>query len=221
MSFEIDHLFIRSAVGAPQANLLTDFGLREGEPNIHPGQGTANRRFFFNNFMLEFLWIHDEQEACSELTRPTRLAERLDIGNTTTSPFGIALRPVVQDDAELPFKGWNYQPSYLPKQFGVLVGDNVGRLDEPFLFYLSSAQKLSLVNDREIRSHPCGFRDLTSMVISGPQRFPQSEALVSATKTEGLELREASSFSVCLAFDGAAHGRTKSFMPMLPLIFQW
>jgi hypothetical protein len=35
--------------------------LTEGTPNIHPGQGTANRRFFFRNAMLELLWVNDEQ----------------------------------------------------------------------------------------------------------------------------------------------------------------
>lgn len=58
-SFELDHVFIWTAAGAPEADLLRDFGLTEGPPNVHPGQGTANRRFFFHNAMLELLWVHD------------------------------------------------------------------------------------------------------------------------------------------------------------------
>ncbi len=47
MTIELDHFFILTDPGAPQAELLTEIGLVEGTPNDHPGQGTANRRFFF------------------------------------------------------------------------------------------------------------------------------------------------------------------------------
>ncbi len=45
MEFELDHFFVLCSLGAPEASLLTAVGLIEGEPNTHPGQGTANRRF--------------------------------------------------------------------------------------------------------------------------------------------------------------------------------
>jgi Glyoxalase-like domain len=63
MALELDHLFIFTSVGAREVEQLLKFGLTEGEPNTHPGQGTACRRFFFHNAYLEFLWVHDEQEA--------------------------------------------------------------------------------------------------------------------------------------------------------------
>ena len=55
MAFEFDHLFICADVGAYEANRLASFGLIEGSSNTHPGQGKANRRFFFHNAMLELL----------------------------------------------------------------------------------------------------------------------------------------------------------------------
>jgi hypothetical protein len=39
--------------GAPEAEALLRVGLREGAGNTHPGQGTACRRFFFENAYLE------------------------------------------------------------------------------------------------------------------------------------------------------------------------
>ncbi len=65
MPFELDHFFICTDVGAPAAAALMALGFVEGAPNTHPGQGTANRRFFFDNAMLELLWVHDEAEAGS------------------------------------------------------------------------------------------------------------------------------------------------------------
>ena len=47
MRIELDHLFVCAAPGAPEAEELVRFGLREGPPNQHPGQLTANRRFAF------------------------------------------------------------------------------------------------------------------------------------------------------------------------------
>jgi len=44
MTIELDHFFILTGPGPPQAELLSDIGLIEGAPNYHPGQGTANRR---------------------------------------------------------------------------------------------------------------------------------------------------------------------------------
>ena len=45
---EVDHVFVSASVGAPEGDRLLDLGLLEGSPNRHPGQGTANRRFFWS-----------------------------------------------------------------------------------------------------------------------------------------------------------------------------
>lgn len=54
---EVDHVFVSASRGAPEARKLIELGLLEGSPNRHPGQGTANRRFFFANAMLELSWV--------------------------------------------------------------------------------------------------------------------------------------------------------------------
>jgi hypothetical protein len=76
MTVELDHIFICTEVGAPEADQLVAFGLAEGTSNVHPGQGTTNRRFFFHNAMLELLWVREEQEARSPPITPARLWER-------------------------------------------------------------------------------------------------------------------------------------------------
>lgn len=87
MGIELDHVFVCVAAGAPEGNRLTTFGLIEGTPNSHPGQGTANRRFFFRNAMLELLYVHDEREARSPLVAPTRLWENGDTAQPATLPL--------------------------------------------------------------------------------------------------------------------------------------
>ena len=110
MTVEFDHLFVCSSVGAPEADILVDAGFCEGQPNIHPGQGTSCRRFFFHNAYLEFLWVHDAAEARSDLVRPTKLWERWSYCQTGSCPFGIGLRPGLHstDSKKLPLATWAY-----------------------------------------------------------------------------------------------------------------
>ena len=76
MALALDHVFVCTAVGAPEAEALVAAGFAEGSGNTHPGQGTACRRFFFENAFLELFWVHDEREARGPETAPTRLWER-------------------------------------------------------------------------------------------------------------------------------------------------
>ena len=66
MQIELDHLFVCTDPGAPKAEKLVQFGLHEGPPNQHPGQGTACRRFSFANAMIELFWVSDASEAQSQ-----------------------------------------------------------------------------------------------------------------------------------------------------------
>ena len=115
MPVVVDHVFICTAIGAPGADRLRQFGLVEGSPNQHPGQGTACRRFFFRNAMLEFLWVENIAEARSEQTRRTKLWERWSEAGRVTSPFGIVLRPALGAQEACPFSSWEYSPSSMPR----------------------------------------------------------------------------------------------------------
>ena len=73
MIAEIDHLFILCEINAPEASALIDLRFEEGSCNSHPHQGTACRRFFFQDSYLELLWVHNPEEAQSEPVRSTGL----------------------------------------------------------------------------------------------------------------------------------------------------
>jgi hypothetical protein len=136
---ELDHVFLCTSPDAPEAGCLSAFGLTEGTPNVHPGQGTASRRFFFWNAYLELLWVSNPVEAQSETTRPTRLWERWQGKDQGTCPFGIGLRPGVGENQKPPFATWEYRPAYLPAPLRIEVGMNCELLTEPFLFFLPFA----------------------------------------------------------------------------------
>jgi hypothetical protein len=132
--FLLDHLFLLTAAGAEGevASMLAR-GFVEGPPNRHPGQGTACRRFFFANAMLEFLWVENEAEARSEQVRPLRLWERWAGRGAGASPFGIALRPAAPD-LEPPFPTFEYWPSFFPAPARVDARASI--IEEPLRFCL-------------------------------------------------------------------------------------
>src|SRR5262245_62138762 len=139
-AFEVDHLFVWTDVGAPEAERLVALGLTEGEPNTHPGQGTACRRFFFRNAYLELLWVRDPSEARDERLGPTRLWSRWAGRRTGASPFGLGLRPAQPGASEVPFDAWEYRPSYLPPPLAIHIGRDTPP-SEPFWFYLGFARR--------------------------------------------------------------------------------
>jgi hypothetical protein len=113
VAVELDHVFICVNRGAPEAERLVRFGLCEGASNVHPGQGTANRRFFFRNAMLELLWVENPLDAQSEQTGPTQLWERWSGRQTGACPFGIIVRPANNETIPVPFPAQEYRPIWL------------------------------------------------------------------------------------------------------------
>jgi hypothetical protein len=91
MNLELDHVFILVEPGAQAVDRLLEQGFQEGSRNTHPGQGTANRRIYFANGMLEFLWVRDAKEAHTGPGRDLRLPARAE--NPNASPFGVILVP--------------------------------------------------------------------------------------------------------------------------------
>jgi hypothetical protein len=130
---EIDHIYICTETKAPAGDLLKEFGLEEGTPNTHPGQGTASRRFYFHNLMLELLWVDNVEEVQNERTKPMRLFERCLLRTNEISPFGIGFRPTTDKDETVPFSTWDYHPIYLPDFLSIKVADK-SPLSEPMYF---------------------------------------------------------------------------------------
>jgi len=209
----IDHLFICTAVGAPAAHALQDFGLVEGPPNRHPGQGTANRRFFFQNAMLELLWVEDAAEAQSEQTRATRLWERWSAAGRDASPFGIILRPESGSPNACPFPAWEYRPKTMP-DLVLEIASGTG-LDEPMWCYMEGGREM-----RQPTEHPAGLREITRVRLVCPPLSETSVTRAMASK-KAIALETGPEHLLELEFDGERQGLRRDFHPDLPLVFRW
>lgn len=207
---QIDHIFVRVRPGGPEAGILREFGLSEGSGNVHPGQGTANRRFFFANAFLELLWVADEEEVRSAQTRPTMLYERLSAGDA--SPFGICFRP----DAEFPT--WDYNPAYLPAGMGIGIASDAP-LSEPMWFYTSAGKAPELLEGerRQPLRHAAGVHRITGLRCS----LPSTASLSPAALASGIHFTAGDQHLLEISFDDETRGLTKDLRPILPIILHY
>lgn len=118
MTVETDHLFLFVEPEGPEIEALQHLGLTETYRRSHPGQGTANVCFAFDNLYLELLWLTSEAEARSPGISRTGLWERSQWVRSGACPLGVAVRG---DLAGAGLPTWDYRPPYLPKGMSIPV----------------------------------------------------------------------------------------------------
>ena len=220
---EVDHIFVSASAGAPEGERLIELGLVEGSPNRHPGQGTANRRFFFANAMLELIWVHDAAEAQSEAepSRRLHLWERWAGRDGAACPFGVCLRPTVGTSEVAPFPSWDYRPAY--SHASMAVADNSTVDAEPLVFYIPMHRRIDTAppEQREPYEHALPIRELTSARLFSPGAATLSPAMLAAIRTGAFSFQRAARPLLELGFDGERRGQRADLRPALPLILLW
>lgn len=217
MTLALDHAFVMCSKGAPEGDALIQRGLLEGSRNVHPGQGTANRRFFFENFMLELLWVENPSEARSEQTRRTRLWERWEGRDRGTSPFGILF--CAQSDAveAAPYPTWPFRPSYLAPGDAIHIAEGTP-LQEPELFYMPSMRR-----DRPRRAEPTNhtvpIKHILGVTVGLTGLAKLSPASRAAQEAGLLRYKESSSPLLEIAFASPSNDSI-DLRPALPLLFR-
>jgi hypothetical protein len=220
---DLDHVFVCTARDAPEAERLRELGLLEGTPNVHRGQGTANRRFFFANAMLELLWVRDESEAASQAVSRTGLLPRWRGRAETACGFGFCFRPSGARPDPTPFTTWDYHPPYLSPSIGIPVATNSAIVTEPMLFCLPSGERPDAAPParRQPLRHPLGVREITRAELVSPHAERPSTELGAAVEAGLLALRRGREYRLEITFDRAARGREANLGPELPLVLRW
>ncbi|MCT4663152.1 MAG: VOC family protein [Tissierellales bacterium] len=219
---QLDHVFIATKRGAKKVDELLNFGLSEGTGNVHPGQGTANRRIFFKNAMLEFIWIENEDEVKSDLTSPTKLYQRCKRANDSVSPFGICLRPDDEEEKYAKFKTWSYHPIYLPEFLEIEMSSDTP-LEEPMWFYLGFGRRPDQLSEekREEMNHKIGFEEITGVRLTLVTDEEWSDAAKMIESDAKIVLERGINPLMVLEFDNKKQGKSKDFRPEIPLIIEW
>ena len=134
MNLELDHVFVFIEPDGPEPARLAALGFQENFRRSHPGQGTSNICYFFDNAYLELLFVVDAAEARAPAVAQTRLAERACWRDNGASPIGVALRGY-GPEAPLPFDTWNYETPFRPRGRPVLpVATFSDDPAQPFVF---------------------------------------------------------------------------------------
>lgn len=213
MAIALDHFMIITSPGAPEADLVADIGLVEGTSNDHPGQGTANRRFFFSNWGLELGYVRDAEEAQNGKASGLRIVERAADHNA--SPFGLIVHRTT-DDAADPFPGWHYYPEYFSEDKYFLVGENSDVIEEP----LCICMPIMAPARPEQPPQAEAFEHVTEVIVSVPVDQP-SPVLQTISKCDGVSIRIGEPHCMEIVFKDGEQGRSKDFDPDLPLVFRW
>ena len=213
MTIELHHFFILTDPGAPQADLLSGVGLIEGTRNDHPGQGTANRRFFFSNTTLELLYVRDAAEAANGRGSRLRITDRAS--DRIASPFGLVVS-ATSGSTDVPFPGWRYCPEYFPADQCFHVGENSDLLEEPLCICMPLS--LLLPKTRPQPANP--LMTMTELRISVPVVRP-SPTLEAFANCERISLQLGEPHRLELVFNEEREGFYKDMAPDLPLVIRW
>lgn len=179
---ELCHLFLLVEPDAAEAGSLKRLGLEESYRRAHPGQGTANVCYCFDNAFLELLWITDQAEASSPAIRRTGLAERAHWRRNGANPFGIAIRGA---EKQTPFPTWPYTPPYLPEGQAIPVGLSSENPSQPLIFVSPGHERPDRWRDgrageRQIRQGLSEIIGLEVVLGAGVPASPELETLVEA-----------------------------------------
>jgi Glyoxalase-like domain len=216
MRIELDHLFVCTSREAPEADKFVQFGLHEGPPNQHPGQGTACRHFSFANAMIELFWVSNPSEAQSESTKRTLLWERWSGREGRACPFGICLRPTgPKNEGPPPFPSWEYRPAYLPDPLVMHIGE--AGIEEPMWIYMSFMTRSQ--REHWFTDHPSGAREITRLILTTPTPL-RSNASQKIIENGVLTARTGATSLLEIELDGQQRKKHVDFRPSLPVIFQ-
>jgi hypothetical protein len=215
MNIELDHVFVCASPSAPEAEEFVRFGLREGLRNEHAGQGTSCRRFGFANTMIELLWVSDPRETQSEATQRTLLWDRWSAREGTASPFGVCVRPVHPQNAELPFPAWEYRPAYLPDPLVMHIAES--GVEEPMWIHLGFLRRAD--RERWFTEHPAGIREITGLSLTTPVPL-RSAASQRMVESKILSSRAGAKPLLEIEFDGKPRNQVADFRPHLPIVFR-
>jgi len=184
---ELDHIFFFVRPGGREAGALARAGLREAYRRRHPGQGTANVCYAFDNAFLELLWVEDWDEITSPAVARTKLAERAEWQSYRASPFGIAVRGGGLNGA-LPFATWEYAAPFGAK---LPVAQASEDPQQPFLFSPPGGGERpdSWTDFRAgARQRPVGLAEIVGVSLDYPPGVTPAPAFAALAETGLIKL---------------------------------
>lgn len=216
----IDHIFmlVEPAEVAGVVQTLSRFGLTGSSRRSHPGLGTSNIFFCFDNIFLEILWIENRAEAGgTQLGR--MLIERLDGRTSGMTPFGIGFRTLEPTDP-VPFATWSFEPpaamAFKPIPIALSSLDS----SQPLLFRAKRTARPDAWIDGQagVRQTPAGITEVTAVRFKPPANVEPSSDLQLLQNLGVIALNDSSGGpSMAFTLSHAASGKSRELVLKSPL----
>jgi len=118
-SFEIDHLWIAAAPGAPERIAFVRAGFQvAAKVNPHEGQGTSSITVELDNGFLELIYVDAAVPVAPNLEMVhAQFKKRVDWRATGYSPFGIGVRKLGAAPATFPFPTFQVTAPWMDGKF--------------------------------------------------------------------------------------------------------
>jgi hypothetical protein len=183
---EMDHIVVFLDRDHPTVSNLKSTGLIENYRRAHPGQGTVNACYCFDNLYLEFLSIFSFEEAAAPSVRRMQLPERSAWQDRGGCPFGIGWRADADDSIET----WSFHPPYLPDPLSISLATDSDNLDQPLMFTFPGLQAPTEWPPQRQAGlqHAAGFGAVAGVKLCLPRGVQPGKALQTLAANTGLEL---------------------------------
>jgi hypothetical protein len=199
---EIDHIFMFVEPNGPELEQFKALDLIETYRREHPGQGTANACFCFENVFIELLWIVNPAEALTPAIVRTGLEPRSRWRTAGTCPFGIAWRGGAKGLIET----WDFAPPYLPHGVTIDVACDGDDPRQPMMFTFpgSQAPRNWVDTKRGQLQTKAGFDVISKVTLTLPESVSPSTALHCLVQScqPQLEVTTGVEYGLELAFSG-------------------
>ena len=235
---KLDHLNIWVKNPKKAKERLTDIGFTsvpDSLSQIHKGQGTTGRYFFFLNGYLELIFVYDQNEFEQNVEKNKDLdfTERANFQSNGASPFSIALKVKDYEVEKIPFEKVKYHQDWMEEGTNIFAAKNSKTpLKEPSVFVVypeiesdtfETIADLKNIPDenaiwREFYKHPNGVKNITNILITSTDLDLKTETIKAVNGMENLTVKNGMKHLMELYFDNNAQGKSFDLRPELPLI---
>jgi hypothetical protein len=230
---EVDHVYLATRPGAPEAAALRAAGLRVADrPTHHTGNGTSSVIVVFENLYLELLYP-DAAVGDSASTPEDRAYWRRVFGwrESGASPVGVGLRRLAGAPDSLPFPTERMPPQpWMRPDMEMRLVTTPADSAAPGVFVVPRDMALTAWVDRRAQRdtafaallrHPLGVRRVTGVrvVVTREQGIPPNVRLLRDAGV--LRVERGAEPLLELTLDGGGRGMAKDLRPELPLTIRF
>ncbi|MFK8104321.1 MAG: VOC family protein [Saprospiraceae bacterium] len=237
-NLSLDHVnvWVKDPVKAKKK--LEDLGFKavpDSLSQVHTGQGTTGRYFYFLNTYLELIYIYDEAEFKENINTNQSLdfLERSKSPANGYLPFGVALKMNPYDKTKIPFTTVRYHQDWMGKGNSIYAAQNSKlKKEEPSVFviypeieyeHFENIDSLKRIPEeysiwRTFYQHENGAENVSKVKIYTDKLDKESSTIKSINAIENVEVITGKEYLMELYFDHQRQKKTYDLRPDLPLI---